>query len=435
MRYKEFLANLQEADIQARADYKLDKKGHKTHKEIVFHDGTQTNDEKEQRIQKESKDTVVKDKDGKVVSWKHEGDWKKNDPKKNPEGKVHNLAGQALKKTKELNKEEVEAIEEEQLDEKSEQARRNKTMKNSMDASRGARWKVQNKVSADDVRDWDGKHKTTQAQNKAIGRALRNEEAEEIEENAPVAPSLVKHRISVTVSDPDHPAVSKRKEKIQKTVIVTHSDNKEGARAVGEKYYKKKGYRVHDSHHAGMVNEEVALDENDHDPYYEAQQHKKDAEKAHKEGDHKSYHMFMAAHHDSMAHWSSNRGRHHVADQHMAKAEQHQDWAHKPNNEGTEMSQLTYKEFLAKLSEQLLEYTPGPGGVTRVQGRSYGAQYHDPEGDDDADDKPKAKPADAPKRGRGRPAGSKSGANQKVTSGKSYGGVQHHSLNLPNTNR
>jgi hypothetical protein len=82
-------------------------------------------------------------------------------------------------------------------------------------------------------------------------------EETELEEQAPTAPSLVKHRISVTVSDPDHPMVSKRKEKIQKTVIVTHSDNKEGAKAVGEKYYKKKGFRVHDSHHAGMVNEET----------------------------------------------------------------------------------------------------------------------------------------------------------------------------------
>jgi hypothetical protein len=79
---------------------------------------------------------------------------------------------------------------------------------------------------------------------------------EEIEEQAPVAPSLMKHRISVTVSDPDHTMVSKRKEKIQKTVIVTHSDNKQGAQKVGEKFYKKKGYVVHDSHHAGMVNEE-----------------------------------------------------------------------------------------------------------------------------------------------------------------------------------
>lgn len=103
----------------------------------------------------------------------------------------------------------------------------------------------------------------------------------------------------------------------------------------------------------------------------------------------------------------------------------------KLNKEGNEMSK-TYTEFL----EQLLEYTPGPGGVTRVQGRSYGAQYHDPEGDDDADDRaPAAKPADAPKRGRGRPAGSKSGANQKVTTGKSYGGIATHSLHLPNSNR
>lgn len=98
-------------------------------------------------------------------------------------------------------------------------------------------------------------------------------------------------------------------------------------------------------------------------------------------------------------------------------------------NEETTMSK-TYAQFI----EQLLEYTPGPGGVTRVQGRSYGAQYHDPEGDDDADDKaPAAKAADAPKRGRGRPAGSKSGANQKVTTGKSYGGIATHSLHLPNS--
>jgi len=80
------------------------------------------------------------------------------------------------------------------------------------------------------------------------------------------------------------------------------------------------------------------------------------------------------------------------------------------DNEGNLVSEkLTYSQFM----EQLLEYTPGPGGVTRVQGRSYGAQYHDPEGDDNADDQPKAKPAkpaDEPKRGRGRPAGTYGGA-------------------------
>lgn len=106
------------------------------------------------------------------------------------------------------------------------------------------------------------------------------------------------------------------------------------------------------------------------------------------------------------------------------------------NQEGDTNMSKTYAQFI----EQLLEYTPGPGGVTRVQGRSYGAQYHDPEGDDDADDKVKA-PAAAPavKRGRGRPAGSKSGANVKRLSSKGSNGYGYDStgykLHLPNSNK
>jgi hypothetical protein len=101
--------------------------------------------------------------------------------------------------------------------------------------------------------------KADEHQELAMKHKMKKEETE-LDEQAPVAPGLMKHRISVTVSEPDHPMVSKRKEKIQKTVIVTHSDNKEGARRVGEKFYAKKGYRVHDSHHAG-IKEEVELDE------------------------------------------------------------------------------------------------------------------------------------------------------------------------------
>ena len=69
-------------------------------------------------------------------------------------------------------------------------------------------------------------------------------------------------------------------------------------------------------------------------------------------------------------------------------------------------NKVSYKEFM-------LEYTPGPGGVTQIKGRSYGASYSDPEGADDYDDKKPIKPA-AEKRGRGRPAGAKSGA-RKIT--------------------
>ena len=47
----------------------------------------------------EASDTVEKDADGNVKSWKHEGDWKKSTEKKNPRGKVTNASGQALKKT------------------------------------------------------------------------------------------------------------------------------------------------------------------------------------------------------------------------------------------------------------------------------------------------------------------------------------------------
>ena len=64
------------------------------------------------KVANEAVDTVKKDASGKVTSWSHEGDWKKSTDKKNPAGKVANLAGQALKKTQSLSKEEVEQIEE-----------------------------------------------------------------------------------------------------------------------------------------------------------------------------------------------------------------------------------------------------------------------------------------------------------------------------------
>jgi hypothetical protein len=65
----------------------------------------------------------------------------------------------------------------EQIDEKSEQAKKNKTLKNMMDASRGAKHKLNNPVPPAGP-----EHKTGQAHNKAIGRALRNEETDDLEE-------------------------------------------------------------------------------------------------------------------------------------------------------------------------------------------------------------------------------------------------------------
>lgn len=60
------------------------------------------------KVVKEAIDTVKKDESGKVIAWSHEGDWEKNSTKKQGTGKAANLAGQALQKTKSLNKEEIE---------------------------------------------------------------------------------------------------------------------------------------------------------------------------------------------------------------------------------------------------------------------------------------------------------------------------------------
>lgn len=93
------------------------------------------------------------------------------------------------------------------------------------------------------------------------------------------------------------------------------------------------------------------------------------------------------------------------------------------DEEGTLMAEKkTYSQFV----EQLLEYESDKDGVYRHTKGSYGKSY-----DSEDDDKPSKAEPSAVKRGRGRPAGAKSGANQKVSSGKSYGGIATHTLNLP----
>jgi hypothetical protein len=67
----------------------------------------------------------------------------------------------------------------------------------------------------------------------------------------------VTHRIGLTVTDPNHPMVSKRGETIQKTVRVT-GDDKEKAINSAIAHYRRKGYRVHDHHYIGTVDQGVA---------------------------------------------------------------------------------------------------------------------------------------------------------------------------------
>jgi hypothetical protein len=70
-----------------------------------------------------------------------------------------------------------------------------------------------------------------------------------------------KHRISLTVTDPNHPMVSKRKETIQKSVRVpaTRADGSaitaDDAVKMAVKHHKKKGYRVHSAEHLETIGE------------------------------------------------------------------------------------------------------------------------------------------------------------------------------------
>ena len=190
----------------------------------------------------EAETTVTRDKAGKIISFKHVGDWKKStsaDKKKNPVGKVANIAGKAMQSMKKMaNEETVEEAKDEQeygyegamaitqlktmmrhaehmmgmmeedtdlpewvqskitlatdyvqtahdylMSEMNEEAldernKENALKRKTMDASRGARYKA----AGNKVPDAEPEHKTGQQHNKAIGRALRNEEIEDVDE-------------------------------------------------------------------------------------------------------------------------------------------------------------------------------------------------------------------------------------------------------------
>jgi hypothetical protein len=230
---------------------------------------------KKEEVVDEAETTVTRDKAGKIISFKHVGDWKKTTPadkKKNPVGKVANIAGKAMQSMKKMANEEkdegeydyegdmaisqlktiirhsehfIEMLEpdtnlpewvqskitlatdymqtahdymmsemseskklsqkeiqsaltsdknkakpkdqvslkkapwdmkEEELDERNKE---NAIKRKNMDASRGARFKVQGGTS---VPDPEPQHKTGVAHNKSIGRAIRQMSNEEIEE-------------------------------------------------------------------------------------------------------------------------------------------------------------------------------------------------------------------------------------------------------------
>ena len=66
--------------------------------------------------------------------------------------------------------------------------------------------------------------------------------------------TYLKHRVSVTVSDPQHTMVSKRGEKVEKRIrLLAKSDS--DAVTLAKHHYKKQGYKVHDANYIGITEE------------------------------------------------------------------------------------------------------------------------------------------------------------------------------------
>jgi hypothetical protein len=298
-------------------------------------------------LRNEDKMTTQKDKNGKLISFKYEGDWKKSDPKKNPEGKVHNLAGQAMKKMQQAN-EEVE-----QLDELG-----------NTPAGRTALKAVSDRGDKE-VSDWNKNPKSgfTATPKKVVKRfamgmkadrrlRMRTEEKDEQEYGYEGDMALNQLKTLVRCAemiedmlkpDTDMPEWVQSKITLATDYIQTAAD-----------------YMHSEMNEAKSVEVKVNA-----------------------AGD--------AAHEEK---WEP------VKKIKKPVVESFDD-------EGNLIpTKISYKDFITEIK---LADLP----VRRIQGRSYGANYSDPEGADDYDDKKPMKPA-AEKRGRGRPAGAKSGA-RKIT--------------------
>ena len=78
------------------------------------------------------------------------------------------------------------------------------------------------------------------------------------QDDAPVAEDAgtVTHRIGLTVTDPNHPMVSKRGETYQKTVRVKGPDREKAINGAIA-HARRKGYKVHDHHYIGTVDSET----------------------------------------------------------------------------------------------------------------------------------------------------------------------------------
>jgi hypothetical protein len=372
-----------------------------------------------------------------------------------------------------------------QITEKSEQAKKNKTIKNMMDASKGAQF---NRASGLNMKPSDTGHETPQQMNKALGRSLRKEGMEDTLH--PAGAALLKH------IKPEHhnkykPFLAKgtfngsHKDRTDVLNAAKQAGHLNEAKDEGEYGYEGdmamsqlKTICRHAEHFMEMLKPDTDLPEwvqskitlatdyiqTAHDYMMsEMNEELKGGQKKldkNKNGKLDSHDFKMLRGEDDM-HESTCPVCHKSPCECSVKEDKqmklrsgvvkmHPNGVESDTEEGWETPEpaggKTKKDFKESAEKRTISFSDFINEIKMadlprrtIQGSSYGAQYRDPEGDDDAEDKKKqvAKPEPEVKRGRGRPAGSKSGANQKVSSGTKRTGVDYsgYKLHLPNSNR
>lgn len=293
-------------------------------------------------LRNEDNMTTQKDKNGKLISFKYEGDWKKSSEKKQGAGKAANLAGQALKKMQQANE------------------------------------------AKEDPAEYDQEGDMAKTQLRSI--KYHADELHEMLSDNDNLPEWVQSKLTLA------------QDYLQTVCDYMYSKDEvnEAAYAGLEKEDKpgKIKTAVVKKHPNGVESETV---EGWKDP-------KKPVAEAVQKVDVPAY--LRKAKGDTPLKMDDLKRKDTISDPENLKRNS-SGVKESFDDEGNLISnKVSYKQFM-------LEYTPGPGGVTRIKGRSYGANYSDPEGADDYDDNKPMKPT-AEKRGRGRPAGAKSGA-RKIT--------------------
>lgn len=331
----------------------------------------------------------------------------------------------------------------EEIDEKSDQAKQNKTMKNMMDASRGARYKLNNPVPAAEP-----EHKTARAQNVAIGRALRSEERKD---DVPFEGPYTKVKANVKdKSGAVHTPMSRAKDLARAAMKKQMKEDIDRLfEAKDEQEYGYEGDMAMNqlatlTRCAEMIKDTLKPDTDLpewvqskitlatdyivtaadylHSELEEQAPVAPVPDKKYIKGtpENKAY---MATKKSRVGHPTSTASTHELSSDELGikkeiAADRLEKKAMKMYKEESELDEvehktLSYTDFVATL----LEYETKGGRY--VHKGTYGGSYSDPEGADDADDK-KPKQKSAEKRGRGRPAGAKSGAGKITGTSKLY---------------